>query len=207
MIRLDCSERSCGAKHYPDTVTIKQDCGRLAIYDNDCQYMKIGRSVYASRKFASAYTELLETSYVSTAAYAASYASACTEDENVSLQAEHVWKAFVLHATLQLAEESGEPFITQQGAPSEEIVASALHNYLDNVMFPAAMDHRCPECARYERRWRSGAIEAGKLKALDDGVAADMLPSRNIKVCMHYCPLTSVSTEGEPCRITRKIHG
>lgn len=178
-VRSDCSEPACRARHHADTTSIKHDGHRVLIYDSCAIYVKAGRDVFVHRDVARAFAVLLETSHVSSAAYAKAYSSS-RATAGFTLQADHVWRAFVLHSTLEIAEELGEPFVTEQGAPLSVIVELVLAQYMSSRVIPEAAEHRCPECARYKRTWRTGAVRAGVALLEGDDVEdelADAKPS------------------------------
>lgn len=168
-VRMDCATKRCRAKHWPNAVEIKQDGIRVQVLDSDAVYLKLGRHIYAHRSFAISYVALLETNHVSSSSFAELYTrlygslppsdTTPSSLKPLSLRAEHVWRAFVLHSTLELAADASppEPFVCLAESSTEEIVSMALEAYLSEKTIPGAMDHSCPDCSRYKRRWKAGA--------------------------------------------------
>lgn len=172
VVRLRCATKGCGAKHLPDVVKIKQEGTTVQVHNSDADYLRLGRRLYAHRSFAAAYVALLETNHVSASSYAELFnrlycapplfdptSPPKANKRRLAVRAEHVWRAFVLHSTLELAAETSppRPFVTLDGSSTEEIVSMALEAYLSEKTIPGAMQHTCPECSRYKRRWKAGA--------------------------------------------------
>lgn len=155
-LRVVCANKSCGAIHHPDVVKITHEEQHVQSFDVDADYLKIGRALYAHRSFAKAYAVLLETNHVASSSYASLFSRLYRPAANWELTSEQVWRAFVLHTTLELAKEAGRPFATSAHASSEEVVRLALEGFLSSKTIRSAMEHSCPDCSRYARRWKAG---------------------------------------------------
>lgn len=155
-LRVACANRGCGAIHHPDFVNITHEGLRLRSFDVDAEFIKIGRALYAHRSFAISYVALLETNYVASSSYASLFSRLYGPTAGWELTSEQVWRAFVLHTTLELAKEAGRPFETSAHATSEDVVWLALEGFLSSKTIPGALDHSCPDCSRYARRWKAG---------------------------------------------------
>ncbi|KAK4047610.1 hypothetical protein OIV83_005268 [Microbotryomycetes sp. JL201] len=171
LIKLACSSVSgCGAIHSPDKVEIRVQRQRLWIYDSDCQDLRVGRQVYATRALAETFTVMLESHYVPASGFATALnrlhrtSATAAEDKDFHLTSKNVWKAFVLHSILQKSKALGRPLICPADSSTSDIVQVALDDLMSSKVIDEALEHKCPECCRYKRYWRNKVVADGTSK-------------------------------------------
>ncbi|KAM0789966.1 hypothetical protein ACM66B_005300 [Microbotryomycetes sp. NB124-2] len=158
-LKLACSSVSgCGALHSPDHVEIRQNEQRLWIFDSDCQYLRVGRQIFVTRKFAESFLVLLESHYVSTSGFATMFNKLYATPEGFQLTSKHVWRAFVLHALLDKSKKLDQQLVCPAESSTYDLVALALGSTMKSKVLDGAKEHQCPECSRYKRSWKDGVI-------------------------------------------------
>lgn len=195
LLVLVCKNATCGARHYPDHVSFMFKDSRFWRYDLAAEFLQIGQRIWATRAFVTTYIALLESNHVAFSSYATLYTQLyAPSGSDFSLGWESLWKGFVLHVLLELASEAGTALTTPRSPTSSDLVQLALRTFLDENTIPGALDHQCPECTRYGRRWKRKAGEpegkptvVANLKRFDSTLVEDAKIKRDRIVKMAVC--------------------
>ncbi|KAK4051781.1 hypothetical protein OIO90_004605 [Microbotryomycetes sp. JL221] len=159
-LRLSCSSKyGCNAHHWPDHIEISHTSKRVWVYDEQTESLKVGRNVYVTRRLAEQFSIMLELNHCSPGSFATMFNKVhkVQEESNSSkIESKHVWRAFVMHAILNKVQSTGETFVSEAEASTDEMVRLALDSIMKEKVYEEVLAHQCPECTRYKRYWKDG---------------------------------------------------
>ncbi|KAJ8691018.1 hypothetical protein PTI98_010632 [Pleurotus ostreatus] len=139
----------CHSIFYADHESYKEPgfTGRMSFYLNNAKYLKVGQKVWVDRVVSNAIVNATYSFHASTAAITEFWNESFNTQQSVfQITRRHIWKAFVLEMSRQMAKHSGTNLILEDGISIDTVTSKALEELGQSGIIDAARTHSCSEC-------------------------------------------------------------
>ncbi|KDQ25339.1 hypothetical protein PLEOSDRAFT_1046294 [Pleurotus ostreatus PC15] len=139
----------CHSIFYADHESYKEPgfTGRMSFYLNNAKYLKVGQKVWVDRVVSNAIVNATYSFHASTAAITEFWNESFNTQQSVfQITRRHIWKAFVLEMSRQMAKHSGTNLILEDGISIDTVTSKAFEELGQSGIIDAARTHSCSEC-------------------------------------------------------------
>jgi hypothetical protein len=170
-------------ERFQDTSIVQNNFKR--VYLNSAKYLKIGKSLWVDRLFATSVINAMYNFHASASAYA-EYWNNTFGTEQFSVTRPHIWQAFVQQSVRTIAEECGIDVEFDDGLNIKEVTTQAFSILGENGMIRAADRHACPECTQKRNKTSNVVFDDPAavvgMDATDDNIPAMTLTHEEMEI-------------------------